>query len=85
MCVSLRESENQGKESNTLGVMVIPPGLITRNNTFDISQDNKHRHKISDVIAVSSIISNCAGVESATDRCLGLQEFRQFLRDYQVS
>lgn len=57
--------------------------LITRNNTFDLSQDNVHRHKICDALAVSSIISNCAGVESTTDRCLGLQEFREFLRDYQ--
>lgn len=59
------------------------PGLITRNNALDTSQDNKHRHKICDAIAVSSIISNCAGVETTADRCLGLQEFREFLRDYQ--
>ena len=64
--------------------MLFNTGLVTRNNTWDLSQDNKHRHKITDAIAVSSIISNCAGVESATDRCLGLAEVRLFLRDYQV-
>ena len=32
---------------------------------------------------MSSIFENCAGVDTAQNRYLGLKEFREFLEDYQ--
>ncbi|XP_041369675.1 1-phosphatidylinositol 4,5-bisphosphate phosphodiesterase epsilon-1-like [Gigantopelta aegis] len=57
--------------------------VITRNNNADLSQDNQQRRRICDAIAVASIISNCAGVETSQNKCMGLVEFREFLADYQ--
>ncbi|XP_071091113.1 1-phosphatidylinositol 4,5-bisphosphate phosphodiesterase epsilon-1-like [Haliotis cracherodii] len=57
--------------------------VITRNNALDLTQDNQQRRTICDVLAVSSIISNFAGVETTPTKCMGLREFRQFLEDYQ--
>jgi predicted house-cleaning noncanonical NTP pyrophosphatase (MazG superfamily) len=58
-------------------------GVITRNSLYELSLDNIQRHKICDAIAVASIVTNCAGVESIQNRCLGLKEFKEFLEDYQ--
>ncbi|KAJ8317113.1 hypothetical protein KUTeg_005017 [Tegillarca granosa] len=57
--------------------------IITRNSAYDLTKDNVQRRKICDAVAVASIVSNCAGVDSAQNRCLGLKEFREFLEDYQ--
>ncbi|ESO98394.1 hypothetical protein LOTGIDRAFT_114718, partial [Lottia gigantea] len=62
------------------------PDVITRNSSQDLSgPENVERHKICDAIAVSSIMSNCAGVESSSsqNRCMGWREFREFIYDYQ--
>ena len=62
-------------------------GILTRNGAYDLhhSTDSGYlqRRKICDAIAVSSIFENCAGVDTAQNRYLGLKEFREFLEDYQ--
>lgn len=62
-------------------------GILTRNGAYDLqhSKDLSYlqRRKICDAIAASSIFENCAGVETAQNRCLGFKEFREFLEDYQ--
>ena len=62
-------------------------GILTRNGTYDLHHSNDssylQRRKICDAIAVSSIFENCAGVDTAQNRYLGLKEFREFLEDYQ--
>ena len=62
-------------------------GILTRNGSYDLhhSTDSGYvqRRKICDAIAVSSIFENCAGVDTAQNRYLGLKEFREFLEDYQ--
>ena len=57
--------------------------MITRNSTYELSQDNTQRHKMCDYIAVASIGPNCAGIESNQTRCLDLKEFKDFLEEYQ--
>ncbi|KAK6186335.1 hypothetical protein SNE40_008388 [Patella caerulea] len=60
--------------------------VITRNNGLDLTgPENLERHKICDAIAVASIMSNCAGVESSSsqNRCMGWREFKEFIYDYQ--
>lgn len=58
-------------------------GLVTRNNTFDLSSEQQHRRKICDAIAAASIVHNCAGVDTSQNRYMGVQQFQHFLEDYQ--
>ena len=57
--------------------------MLTRNSTYELTTNNVQRHKICDAIAVASIGPNCAGVESAQNRCLTLKDFKDFLEEYQ--
>ncbi|CAH1784522.1 unnamed protein product, partial [Owenia fusiformis] len=58
-------------------------GLITRNSPLDEEAAESSRRKMTDALAVSSIVSNGSGIQSSNSRCLGLMEIREFLEDYQ--
>ena len=62
--------------------MNIFPGIITRNSPYDLHCDNS-RKKLCDALAVSSIVTNCTGVDNSHQKCLGLQEFKEFLEEFQ--
>ena len=63
-------------------VTVLFAGLITRNGNLDMSADS-NRRKLCDALAVASIVSNSAGLYSGKQKCLGIQELREFLEGFQ--
>ncbi|XP_064631376.1 uncharacterized protein LOC135489776 isoform X2 [Lineus longissimus] len=80
------QSENR-ESPNKANKLVYKPrnkdmGLVTRNTSLDQGIEPK-RKKICDAIAVASIVTNCAGVETSKCQYIGLPEFRQFLHEYQ--
>ncbi|KAK7011166.1 1-phosphatidylinositol 4 5-bisphosphate phosphodiesterase epsilon-1-like isoform X1, partial [Biomphalaria glabrata] len=56
---------------------------ITRITPQDLKLDSQQRHKICDAIAVSSIISNCAGVDTSHSSYLTPSEIHDFLVNFQ--
>ncbi|CAL1528797.1 unnamed protein product, partial [Lymnaea stagnalis] len=59
-------------------------GSITRITPQDLKFDSQQRHKICDALAVSSIISNCAGVDTSHSSYLTPNEIHEFLVKFQV-
>ncbi|GFN90739.1 phosphoinositide phospholipase c, partial [Plakobranchus ocellatus] len=56
---------------------------ITRITPQDLRQESQQRHKICDALAVSSIISNCAGVDTSHSSYLTPTEIHDFLVNFQ--
>ncbi|CAG5127270.1 unnamed protein product, partial [Candidula unifasciata] len=56
---------------------------ITRITPQDLKLESQQRHKICDALAVSSIISNCAGVDTSHSSYLTPLEIHDFLVNFQ--
>ncbi|KAH9518382.1 1-phosphatidylinositol 4,5-bisphosphate phosphodiesterase epsilon-1, partial [Bulinus truncatus] len=56
---------------------------ICRITPQDLGLDSQQRHKICDALAVSSIISNCAGVDTSHSSYLSPSEIHDFLVNFQ--
>ncbi|XP_063613187.1 1-phosphatidylinositol 4,5-bisphosphate phosphodiesterase epsilon-1-like, partial [Penaeus indicus] len=59
--------------------------LLTRNTSLDllVFKNNCHKKKIFDAIAVASIVTNCAGLDSSKSQVITMQELRRFLEEHQ--
>lgn len=63
-------------------------GLLTRNSSSDLmdykNTPAQHKKQIFDAITVSSIISNCTGVDTSKSQVITLANFTKFLETKQM-